>query len=43
MIGGVNQNGDYLIDCRFNKSELIERIRRIASRKRIFAYIEKMH
>lgn len=34
MIGGVNQNGDYLIDCRFNKSELIERIRRIASRKK---------
>lgn len=34
MIGGVNQNGNYLIDCRFNKQELIERIRRIASRKK---------
>ena len=29
MIGGREQNGDYLIDCRFNKEELIERIRRI--------------
>ena len=34
MIGGVSQNGNYLIDCRFNKSELIDRIRRIASRKK---------
>ena len=34
MIGGVDQSGDYLIDCRFNKLELINRIRRIASRKK---------
>ena len=34
MIGGVNQSGDYLIDCRFNKSDLIDRIRKIASRKK---------
>lgn len=34
MIGGLSQNGDYLIDCRFNKSDLIDRIRKIASRKK---------
>ena len=34
MIGGVEQNGDYLIDCRFNKEELIQRIKKIASRKK---------
>ncbi|WP_165043370.1 DNA adenine methylase [Dysgonomonas sp. ZJ709] len=34
MIGGVKQDGDYLIDCRFNKSDLIKRIRKIASRKK---------
>jgi len=34
MIGGVSQDGDYLIDCRFNKSDLIGRIRKIASRKK---------
>lgn len=41
MIGGVNQNGNYLIDCRFNKPELIERIRRIASRKKDISLYRK--
>jgi DNA adenine methylase len=30
VIGGLKQNGDYDIDCRFNKKELARRIRRIA-------------
>ena len=29
-IGGMSQNGDWKLDCRFNKSELIERIERIS-------------
>jgi DNA adenine methylase len=29
IIGGLNQTGDYKIDCRFNKAELIRRIQRI--------------
>ncbi|ASP30425.1 DNA methyltransferase [Qipengyuania flava] len=29
IIGGLQQTGNYKIDCRFNKSELIRRIRRI--------------
>ena len=29
-IGGMEQNGNYLIGCRFNKKDLIHRIRRIA-------------
>lgn len=33
VIGGLGQTGDYLIDCRFNKTDLIERIRKIASKK----------
>ena len=38
-IGGYTQTGNYLIDVRFNKSELINRIRNIAQRKnRIFVY-----
>ena len=28
-IGGINQNGKYLIDCRFNKEDLINRIKKI--------------
>ncbi len=32
-IGGINQNGNYKIDCRFNKEELIKKIRKIASYK----------
>lgn len=30
MIGGYSQNGKYKIDCRFNKEDLIKRIRRVA-------------
>lgn len=30
VIGGLNQTGNYKIDCRFNKSDLVRRIRRIA-------------
>lgn len=33
VIGGENQEGTYKIDCRFNKKDLIERIRLIASHK----------
>lgn len=34
IIGGIEQRSDYSIDCRFNKEELIGRIRKIASRKK---------
>lgn len=34
VMGGIEQNGDYHIDCRFNKQELIKRIRKIADRKK---------
>ena len=34
IIGGVDQTGEYKIDCRFNKVELIKRIRQIAERKK---------
>lgn len=33
-IGGVEQNGNYKIDCRFKKKNLIERIRLIAKHKK---------
>lgn len=33
MIGGVEQKGDYKIDCRFNKEDIIQRIVNIAKRK----------
>lgn len=33
VIGGLAQNGNYLMDCRFNKVKIIERIKRIASRR----------
>ena len=29
-IGGLNQGGNYKIDCRFNKSDLLRRLRQIA-------------
>lgn len=39
VIGGLNQDGNYEIDCRFNKEELTRRIRRIAKyRSRINLY-----
>ena len=34
VMGGVEQAGDYLMDCRFNKVELIERIKKIAKKKK---------
>ena len=39
VMGGMDQSGNYLMDCRFNKSDLIERIRKIAlKRKYIHLY-----
>lgn len=39
VIGGINQEGNYKIDCRFNKSDLVRKIRRIANHKdRIHLY-----
>lgn len=39
VIGGLSQDGNYKIDCRFNRSELARRIRRIAKYKsRIHLY-----
>lgn len=39
VIGGLEQDGDYTIDCRFNKEELTRRIRRIRKyRSRINLY-----
>ncbi len=34
LIGGKDQKGEYKIDCRFNKSEIIKRVRKIAEKKR---------
>lgn len=34
VIGGIQQNGNYLMDCRFNKEDLIQRIRKIAKHKK---------
>lgn len=34
VMGGINQNGNYLMNCRFNKPELISRIRKIAKKKK---------
>lgn len=33
VIGGINQTGNYRMDCRFNKTELIERIKEIRKYK----------
>lgn len=33
VIGGIEQKGNYKIDCRFNKKDLIERIKLIAEHK----------
>ena len=30
VIGGLRQTGNYLLDCRFNKDDLVKRIRRIS-------------
>lgn len=44
-IGGLNQNGNYKIDVRFNKEELIERIKLISSRKKdiILTNLDAIH
>jgi len=34
VMGGVKQKGNYLMNCRFNKTELINRIRKIAEKKK---------
>lgn len=34
VMGGINQKGNYLMDCRFNKADLITRIRIIAKHKK---------
>jgi DNA adenine methylase len=34
VMGGIEQQGNYLMDCRFNKVDLIERIRKIAFKKK---------
>jgi DNA adenine methylase len=34
VIGGINQDGKYKMDCRFNKKELVKRIRKIAKRRK---------
>ncbi|MDD7908668.1 DNA adenine methylase [Pseudovibrio exalbescens] len=34
VIGGLNQTGNYKMDCRFNKDDLERRIRRVAKYKR---------
>lgn len=34
IIGGLNQHGNYKIDCRFNKSDLIEKIQKIGRFKK---------
>lgn len=31
VIGGLKQDGDYKLDCRFNKADLVRKIRRIAA------------
>lgn len=41
VIGGIEQKGDYLIDCRFNKEDLIERIKKIAARKKDIRLCQK--
>lgn len=33
-MGGVEQNGNYLMDCRFNKTDLVQRIENIGSHKK---------
>lgn len=34
VMGGIKQNGNYLMDCRFNKTELINRVKAIAKHKK---------
>ena len=37
VIGGLNQTGNYLIDCRFNRDDLVRRIKRVAR------YADRVH
>lgn len=41
VIGGLKQDGDYLLDCRFNKQEIIERIKAIANKKKFIRLYKK--
>lgn len=41
VMGGIEQDGNYLMDCRFNKTELISRIKLIASRKKDITLYKK--
>jgi DNA adenine methylase len=41
LIGGLDQSGDYLMDCRFNKSDLIDRIKKIATKKKSIRLYKK--
>lgn len=41
VIGGMDQTGNYLMDCRFNKTDLIERIKKIAKKKRFIRLYKK--
>ncbi|QNK64909.1 DNA adenine methylase [Pedobacter sp. PAMC26386] len=41
IIGGIKQDGEYLMDCRFNKPELIERIKKISKRKKDITLYKK--
>ncbi len=34
IIGGYSQNGDYKVDCRFNKQDLIRKIQRIGAHRK---------
>ncbi len=40
-IGGIKQNGNYKINCRFNKKQLIERIKLIAKHKKNIKLYQK--
>ncbi len=41
VMGGIEQNGNYLMDCRFNKKELVQRIRLIAKHKKYIRLYRK--
>lgn len=41
VMGGIKQNGNYLMDCRFNKSDLINRIKNIANHKKSIRLYKK--
>ncbi|MBV7440601.1 DNA adenine methylase [Weeksellaceae bacterium TAE3-ERU29] len=41
VIGGMEQKGNYLMDCRFNKADLINRIKIIAKKKKYIRLYKK--